>query len=736
MIDNPLQMNDWEIKKFLRVIFMVQLVMLGLIGLSALGFEIPVLRQIVGFIYLTFIPGIIILRILRLHELGSVKTLLYSVGLSLAFNMFLGVLVNMLYTHIGISRPISTLPLIITWAVVLGLLCFIAYKRDKGFSIPSHSKMGELLSRPVLFFILLPLLAVVGTQVVNFYANNVLLLLLIALIAFTALIIMLTNFIQVRFYPLAVFSIALALLWHSSLISRYLTGTDIFTEYYFYSSVVQSGFWDSAVPHTYNAMLSITVLPATFSHLLNMGGEQVFKVIYPVWYALVPLALYRVYSKQLSSKQAFSAVFFFMSIYVFYLNMPHVARQMIAELFCVLLIMLVVDREGGGSRKALFIVFGASLVVSHYALSYIYMGFLILSLIMLHLLREKRFHITTYSVALFSVICLAWYMYMSSSTPFDSVVHIGKHIYENLSLEFLNPSSRHVSLIFMGISPNVLHLAYRIIYYLILFFMAAGALRLLSGFRQKESPKEYLTLATGNYILLAACIIVPFFSEQLGTQRMVHLSAIVLAPFCILGAEITFDILFRLARSIMRIAFRSGIKIVISAILALFLLFNSGFAFEVTHNPSLDSRPLSLSVIEDSKRCVYLKNKVWLRCTCPTEQEVLSAKWLAERMDRRQVIHATFFDIRVPALSAYGLIPEEQTIPILPPPSGSGVKGGYVYLGYVNVVFGYGGTERTLLPEAVHARIDVIWDISQIHPSLDSSVKVYTNGVSEIYWSP
>ena len=36
--------------------------MLGLIGLAALGFDIPVLRQIVGFIFLTFVPGILILK--------------------------------------------------------------------------------------------------------------------------------------------------------------------------------------------------------------------------------------------------------------------------------------------------------------------------------------------------------------------------------------------------------------------------------------------------------------------------------------------------------------------------------------------------------------------------------------------------------------------------------------------------------------------------------------------------
>lgn len=734
MIDNPLQANDWEIKKLLKAVLVVQLAMLGLMGLSALGLQIPVLTQTVGFLYLSFIPGVIILRILRLHQLGTVKTLLYSVGLSLAFNMFLGFLINMLYPHIGISRPISTLPLIITWAVVLGLLSFVAYKRDKGFFVPSHFKVGSLLCPPVLLFILLPLVAIAGTQLVNSYTNNVILLVLIALIAFIALVIMLTNFIHVRYYRLAVFSIALALLWHSSLISSYLTGYDIFTEYYFYSQVVQSGVWDSAVPHTYNAMVSITVLPALFSQLLHMGGEQVFKFIYPLWYALVPLGLYTVYSKQLSSRQAFSAVFFFMSIYVFYLIMPSVGRQMVAELFSVLLIMLVVDREATGSRKALFIVFGASLVVSHYSLAYIYVGFLVLSLIILLLLKERRFHIAIGSVALLSVICLAWYMYISSAAPLAAVAHLGKHIWENLSLEFLNPLSRGVSHTLMATSPNALHLANRILYYLMLFFMAVGALKLVSGLRRKESRKDYLALATGNYILLAACVIIPFFSEKLGSQRMFHLSAIVLAPFAILGAEAAFNALAHIAASTRRLAFRLDTRMVISPILVLFFLFNCGFIFEVARDPWVQSPPLSLSAIRHPKRYVDLEVKVWLRYTSPSEQEVLGATWLGEHMDRRQVVHATYYDIRVPALTAYGLIPEEQTIPVLLPPSSGDIESGYVYLGYVNTVFGYGATSHLLMPDPTYKT--AIWDISRIYPLLGNCARTYTNGATEIHWSP
>ena len=37
-INNPLQMNDWEIKKFLKVILAIQLAVWGAIGLEATDF--------------------------------------------------------------------------------------------------------------------------------------------------------------------------------------------------------------------------------------------------------------------------------------------------------------------------------------------------------------------------------------------------------------------------------------------------------------------------------------------------------------------------------------------------------------------------------------------------------------------------------------------------------------------------------------------------------------------------
>ena len=69
---NILKINDWEIKRFLRLVLAIQFAVLGLVALNAVGYGIPVLTQGVGFIYLSFISGVIILRILKLYKLSAV----------------------------------------------------------------------------------------------------------------------------------------------------------------------------------------------------------------------------------------------------------------------------------------------------------------------------------------------------------------------------------------------------------------------------------------------------------------------------------------------------------------------------------------------------------------------------------------------------------------------------------------------------------------------------------------
>jgi len=64
-IPNPLTMNDWNIVAFLKVIVVLQVVLWGVIVLDSTPLEIPILRALFAFVYLMFVPGITLLRVLR-----------------------------------------------------------------------------------------------------------------------------------------------------------------------------------------------------------------------------------------------------------------------------------------------------------------------------------------------------------------------------------------------------------------------------------------------------------------------------------------------------------------------------------------------------------------------------------------------------------------------------------------------------------------------------------------------
>lgn len=55
--------SQWEFKKCLRLSLAVLLVPLGLVGSASIRSNIPILRKLDGFIFLTYIPGTFILQI-------------------------------------------------------------------------------------------------------------------------------------------------------------------------------------------------------------------------------------------------------------------------------------------------------------------------------------------------------------------------------------------------------------------------------------------------------------------------------------------------------------------------------------------------------------------------------------------------------------------------------------------------------------------------------------------------
>lgn len=593
--------NDWEIKKCLQWSLAILLAMLGLIGLAALGFDILILRQIVGFVFVTFIPGIIILRILRVHNVGIIESLVYSVGLSVAFAMFSGALINFTLPLIGIPKPISLTPVAVTLAVFTLILMAVAYMRDRAFVDKQKTKLSKKLQLPpVLFLIFLLLLTVLSVALIDAYQNNILLLVCLIAIAAVVGLAAFGKFIQPEVYPLAVFIMGLCLLYQTTLMSPYLIGSDIYVEHHFWRLVVDSGSWDASIPSTISSCTSITILAPVYSLLLNIDGVWVFKVIYPLLFSFMPLAMYHIFSQQMSSKKAFLAVFFFVSVPTFSLEMTSLCRQQIAELFFVLFIMLLVDRKLSLRPKlTLVIIFVMSIPVSHYTLGMIGLIYMGLFLPLVFVIRNGTFQklwgwltrkvgglprslttpqalpakVIVIAVVVYFIFSFVWFAIIASGVNLNLVKRLwawqtGGIVTEvsqiTTELSQTEPGQTEPSQTKPGqTKPKPGYIpagarldplmgaalgldfpkassqgkGFRIFQYITELFLIVGCLRLIFVPKHLRFTAEYIAISLISALLIVACIFLPGFAPGLNTTRWYHIVLITLAPFCIMGGE-------------------------------------------------------------------------------------------------------------------------------------------------------------------------------------------------------
>ena len=440
MVLNPLLMNDWPRKRTLITVLTLQFLVWALVGLDAAGVQIPLLRGLFASVYLLFVPGMLVLRALRLHQLGGVRTPLFAVGLSLATVMGTGLLMTTLYPLLGFERPLALVPVVMTQGVIITFLAVLSYWRDCGPTEDAIIDRRDVLTPSVLALCVLPFMSIIATYAMNAYGSNLLLLALIIIIAITALWISTSASFPKELYPLAVFVIAVALLYHASLISSYVWGWDIQQELYTANAVLTNAQWNVHVIGATNAVLSVTLLAPLISIVSGVSVVWIFKTIYPLLFALVPVGLFVVFQKQTSDRIALLASFFVTFLFTFFTEMPSLARQEIAELFLVLLLIVLVDKRVGSEGKAplyaLCAIFAASVVVSHYALAFIFIAYLVVAWLLLFLVDNpamRRLHTAAHSeppakpwsrpkrmltlpfILLFAAFTVAWYATLGSA---------------------------------------------------------------------------------------------------------------------------------------------------------------------------------------------------------------------------------------------------------------------------------------------------------------------------------
>ena len=697
-----------------RLNFLIILVFLQLMVYVTVVFDVPIARQVLGFIYFTFLPGFIILKLLKLEELDRVETFLFSVGLSVAFLMLAGLLINESGVLLDISRPLSLLPLMIIlngFILVGGILACLRSDSVKLW----EAKTLEL--HPLtLVLTVLPILSIVGAMWVNAFANNVILLFMLVAIAVLFVITVVSKkLISPKLYPFVLFIMAISLLYHSSLISNYIVafGSDVPVEYFVFKTTQNNAYWSSTNPYfgdlgygRIHSMLSVTILPTIYSSLLNIDSTWVFKIVSPLIFSFVPLGLYQVWTGYVGKKHAFISAFLFMAYATFYTEMLGLNRQMIAELFFVLLLLVVLNKKmRQPSKMACFIIFSFGLVTSHYGISEIFLFFISLISVSLVLVKRPSRNITASMVVFFFVTMFAWYIYTSGSAVFNSLLGFGDYVYSQLG-EFFNPATRGQTVLRgLGLEspPTIWNAISRTFAYATQFLIVIGFFGLVTKRVKFRLDNEYFAFSCVAMAFLAALILVPGLANTMNMTRFYHVLLFFLAPLCGIGAEFIVELVSKREKEF-------AVSALLLIVLVPYFLFQTGFIYEVAGSDSW-SIPLS----------GYRMNALRLygQYGFTDSYSVYGARWLSNNVDvENSVLYA---DERtcINVLTIYGVIYSDYVNKLSN--ATTVAHNGVVYLGTLNVVEG-------AIP---FGRLS--WNSSELSSVFGDLDVVYANGGSEIY---
>lgn len=695
-------LRNFGIKRYFSI-----MILLVLLTDLTIFLNIPLLRQVLAFLCFTIIPGLLILHILKLNKIEFLKKIVLSIGLSIAFLMFIGFFINQLYLIFGFSEPLSTFSLVISFTFILVILAFIAYKRNKNdfdlsevFNIKLNFKKDLLIS-PLIFPLFFPFLAVFGTYLMNTEGNNIILMTMIFLIPiYVAFIVYLRNRIPKVTYPVAILAIGIAIILMHGLTSHYLIGRDVHYEYYAFRVVANHLYWSMSNYHSsLTACLSTSLLPAIYWSLMDIKKLYVYKLVYQIIWAFTPLVCYIMFKKYMGELYAFLASFFFIAQLSFFSIMSAMRTELAVFFFAFAMMVFFDDEMDKLSKRALFLIFMFAVIVSHYSTSYIF--FIMIFVLWLVIVPMKNFFKSKYSISTTVIILFfggifLWYSQLTSTAFTGSVLFV-EETFANLANMFI-AESREMGLIqpLTGNVQNIPEGVSVVVQWIIFIFIFVGAFDLIKAYKNKNTSfeAEYILITFVSLCLLALMVILPFISIGYGADRTYQQSLVLLSPAFIIGGT-------AICKYIRRPQFI--LLLIMIVIIAQFFCATQVVyqAFGIPHSECLNREG-------DAYGELYIH-----------DQEVIGAKWLCGHRVKKSRIY-TDVDGGSRLMLNRGKLPinrgsfaQNET-----------VKDGYLYLRHANVV------EGKVYTTSYHKDIKNMTEY--LHQFVGRN-KIYNNGGSEVY---
>jgi len=574
----------------------VIIVILLIVTNISIFFNIPFLREIFSILYLTILPGLIILILLKLDKLDIAKYIVLTLGASIAFLILFGWGLNQALLQMNNNRPLTTGVLLTAINAALAILLIIAYFRNKQafYSSSIQIELNETSKWFVLSCSLLPIISILGTDLLNSTDNNSVLIILLFIIPILIILFSIFNKkISPDAYPLVLAMIGASLLFMFWLRSPHILGHDIHNEYYFFQLTLNNGHWAVYGANTLDSCLSISILPTIFQSFVHLSNQEfLFKGVFTLLCTFLPVTIFVISRKYIGDKFSFLAAFYFAS-QSSYLMAPGNARTNVAIFFFALCILvLFLENIGNWEKRALFLVFVVSTVVSHYSTTYIFF-FLFLSALILSLVFKKfkvSKVITWAGVAFLAVVGFLWFSQVVVA-PYNVAVRFLDNSLLSFQHFFMAESrTSDLGLLFgYGIKGarvlSYLQSLQSITLWITFLFIAVGVAG--TFFKHKDmidtslqSPSkapflnlkfetDYFLLGLCGGIILVASLIIPFVSLGYDLIRVYEQMAVFLSVFLVTGGILLSKFI------------KINAHVIILVVLIPYFLFTTFAAYEV-----------------------------------------------------------------------------------------------------------------------------------------------------------
>ncbi|MFH1031501.1 MAG: DUF2206 domain-containing protein [Chloroflexota bacterium] len=547
--------------------------LLAIVNLAVL-LDIPVLRQVTGLFYLTFVPGFLFLIILKLNKLVLVEKVVFSAGLSFTFIMFFGLLLNYALPALGNNEPLSTSSLLISFSLATIILVVLAYLRNRDYNLSFvNLRLTKLEKSFLIVPLLFPLLSIIGTRIMNLTDNNLVLMFMIFLIA--AFVISLCSFrekVSAKVLPIAIFLISISLLIMYSLRSNHIIGGDTHREFFIFRTVVDEHRWSQLGFGTLDTCLSISLLPAIYQSFLNIDPEYLFKTLPSLIVSLLPLAVYVLSKKYIGSFYAFLASILTTSQIAFLWTLSFARINIAIFFFSLAMVSLFHRGISGLYKKALLILFLASTVVSHYGVTYVFFFVLLLAWVVMKVSafifppknklsgakddrlsspRTSRAWLNQNVTFSLLLLFLAMLFFCYSETSGPTFIQGVTFVYRTFTRGewFLGEETDQAVLAAFGKAATLSQVPQQIEFvfsWLVVILLSFGFLLILFRFRRAYSgfpaysqnygfEVEYLSLSIACYLILVATVILPYVSFYYGMARTYFQMIVLLSVFFVIG---------------------------------------------------------------------------------------------------------------------------------------------------------------------------------------------------------